>query len=53
MDDDQELQGVINKTIAKIEKGEYTVYITFEDGTSLHVSAGGQGEIWINTEVRD
>lgn len=50
---DEELQVVVGKTVTKIEKGEFMVYVTFDDGSVLRVSAGGQGEIWINADVRE
>lgn len=49
---DEELQEIVGKTVMKVEKGEFMLYVTFDDGSVLRVSAGGHGEIWINADVR-
>lgn len=51
MDEDQ--LDIAGKTVRSVEQGNMTLEITFTDGSVLRVTAGGQGEIWLNTDLKE
>lgn len=50
MDENEIMASVDGKTIVGVEKWEYGVTFTFDDGSKLTVKSSGSGEHWVSVE---